>query len=139
VSYARPLSKLVYASSWPAFRFTHQIRTLQAYFKPDWAILGEALLIGFPSFVKGISADQVGIGTNNLLRLIGGDSALGVFAIVNRLYAARTRRNWASCRGCSRSWGITSAGSAWAGCGRPSPMRSPRRPYTGCWSTACAC
>jgi Na+-driven multidrug efflux pump len=25
--------------------------------------------------------------TNNLLRLIGGDSALGVFAIVNRLYS----------------------------------------------------
>jgi Na+-driven multidrug efflux pump len=47
----------------------------------------EIIIIGFPSFVKSISASIVVIVTNNLLRLIGGDSALGVFAIVNRLYS----------------------------------------------------
>jgi putative MATE family efflux protein len=67
----------------------HRSYQIQAsYFQPDWAIMGEVLLIGFPSFVKGLSAGMVGIVTNNLLRLIGGDSALGVFAIVNRLYSA---------------------------------------------------
>ena len=45
-------------------------------------------MIGLPSFLKSLSASLVVIITNNLLRLIGGDSALGVFAIVSRLYAA---------------------------------------------------
>lgn len=59
-----------------------------AYFKPDKAIIGEVLLIGLPSFLKSISASLVMIVTNNLLKLIGGDSALGVFAIISRLYVA---------------------------------------------------
>jgi putative MATE family efflux protein len=58
------------------------------YFKPDWAIMAEVLIIGFPSFAKGISAGMVAVVTNNLLRVIGGDSALAVFAIANRLYSA---------------------------------------------------
>ncbi|HET7080644.1 MAG TPA: MATE family efflux transporter [Chloroflexia bacterium] len=70
------------------FRKHRSYQIQAAYFQPDWAIMGEVLLIGFPSFVKGLSAGMVGIVTNNLLRLIGGDSALGVFAIVNRLYSA---------------------------------------------------
>lgn len=41
-----------------------------------------------PSFVTSISASLFVIVTNNLLRLIGGDSALGVFALVNRLSSA---------------------------------------------------
>ena len=45
-------------------------------------------MIGLPSFVKSISASLVVIITNNLLKVLGGDSALGVFAIVSRLYAA---------------------------------------------------
>jgi putative MATE family efflux protein len=59
-----------------------------AYFKPDRPIIGEVLLIGLPSFLKSISAGIVVIITNNLLRLLGGDSALAVFAIVGRLYTA---------------------------------------------------
>jgi putative MATE family efflux protein len=59
-----------------------------AYFKPDSLIIGEVLLIGLPSFLKSISAGIVVIITNNLLRLLGGDSALAVFAIVGRLYTA---------------------------------------------------
>ena len=59
-----------------------------AYFIPDWAIIGEVLMIGLPSFLKSISAGLVVIVTNNLLRVLGGDSALGVYAIAGRLYAA---------------------------------------------------
>ncbi len=59
-----------------------------AYFIPDWEIIGEVLMIGLPSFLKSISAGLVVIVTNNLLRVLGGDSALGVYAIAGRLYAA---------------------------------------------------
>jgi putative MATE family efflux protein len=59
-----------------------------AYFKPDKSIIQEVLMIGLPSFLKGISASLIVIVTNNLLRLMGGDSALGVFAIISKLYAA---------------------------------------------------
>lgn len=59
-----------------------------AYFKPDWKLIGEVLAVGFPSFIKSLSASLVVIVTNNLLKTIGGDSALGVFAIVNRIYSS---------------------------------------------------
>lgn len=59
-----------------------------AYFKPDRAIIHEVLAIGLPSFIKSLSAGLVVIVTNNLLKSIGGDSALGIFAIINRLYAS---------------------------------------------------
>lgn len=57
------------------------------YFKPDWSLISEVLMIGFPSLIKNLSASLVIIVTNNLLKLIGGDTALGVFAIVSRLYS----------------------------------------------------
>jgi putative MATE family efflux protein len=65
---------------------TYKIKT--SYFKPDWPIIGEVIIIGFPSFMKSISASMVVVVTNNLLKQIGGDSALGVFAIVNRLFSS---------------------------------------------------
>ena len=68
------------------FRKNRSYAIKASYFKPDWSIIAEVLLIGLPSFVKGISAGLVVIVTNNLLGRIGGDSALGVFAIVSRLY-----------------------------------------------------
>lgn len=58
------------------------------YFKPNLAIMGEVILVGFPSFIKSLSASLVVIVMNNLLKLTGGDSALAVFAIVNRLYSS---------------------------------------------------
>ena len=64
---------------------SYQIRA--SYFRPDWSIIREVILIGFPSFVKNFSASLFVIVTNNLLKVIGGDSALGVFAIVSRLYS----------------------------------------------------
>ncbi len=57
------------------------------YFKPDWRLIGEVLMIGFPSLIKNLSTSLVVIITNNLLKAIGGDTALGVFAIVGRLYS----------------------------------------------------
>lgn len=65
---------------------SYQIRL--AYFKPDWAIMGEIIAVGFPSFVKSFSASLVVIVTNNLLKTIGGDSALSVYAIVGRLISS---------------------------------------------------
>lgn len=73
------------------FFFLRKNRSYQikiAYFKPDKSIIAEVLMIGLPSFLKSISTGLIVIVTNNLLRLMGGDSALGIFAIVNRLYAA---------------------------------------------------
>lgn len=69
------------------FRKNRSYQIKAPSFKPDWSIMVEVILIGFPSFFKSLSASMVVIITNNLLKLIGGDSALGVFAIVNRLYS----------------------------------------------------
>jgi putative MATE family efflux protein len=70
------------------FRKNRSYRIRASYFKPDWSLIGEVLMIGFPSLIKNFSVSLVVIITNNLLKQIGGDSALGVFAIVNRLYSA---------------------------------------------------
>ncbi len=70
------------------FRKNRSYTLKAAHFKPDRMIIAEVMIIGFPSFMKSVSASLVVIVTNNLLKLIGGDSALGVFAIVNRLYSS---------------------------------------------------
>ncbi len=70
------------------FRPNRSYRINDASFKPDKTIIGEILMIGLPSFLKSLSASLIVIITNNLLKVMGGDSALGVFAIVNRLYAS---------------------------------------------------
>jgi MATE family, multidrug efflux pump len=69
-------------------RKNRSYRIRASYFKPDWSLIGEVLMIGLPSLIKNFSVSLVVIITNNLLKQIGGDSALGVFAIVNRLYSA---------------------------------------------------
>ncbi len=70
------------------FKKNRSYQLQAAYFKPDWPIMAEVIIIGFPSFVKSLSASLVVIITNNLLKAIGGDSALSVFAIVNRIYSS---------------------------------------------------
>ncbi len=70
------------------FRRNRSYQIKAAYFKPSWPLIGEVIAIGFPSFVKSLSASLVVIITNNLLKSIGGDSALGVFAIISRLYSS---------------------------------------------------
>lgn len=70
------------------FRKNRSYQIKAAYFKPDWPLIGEVITIGFPSFVKSLSASLVVIVTNNLLKTIGGDSALSIFAIVSRLFSS---------------------------------------------------
>ncbi len=72
------------------FRKNRSYNIKAAYFKPDWMLIGEVITIGFPSLVKSLSAGLVVIITNNLLKTIGGDSALSVFAIISRLYSSLT-------------------------------------------------
>ena len=72
------------------FRKNRSYNIKAAYFKPDWMLIGEVITIGFPSLVKSLSASLVVIITNNLLKTIGGDSALSVFAIISRLYSSLT-------------------------------------------------
>jgi putative MATE family efflux protein len=69
------------------FRKNRSYQIKAAYFKPDWALIGEVVSIGFPSLIKSLSASLVVIITNNLLKAIGGDNALAVFAIAGRLYS----------------------------------------------------
>jgi Na+-driven multidrug efflux pump len=72
------------------FRKDRSYQIKASFFRPDGSIIREVLLIGLPSFLKSISASLVVIVTNNLLKVMGGDSALGVYAIVGRLYSALT-------------------------------------------------
>ncbi len=69
------------------FRKNRSYRIRASFFKPDWSIISDVLIIGLPSFLKNFSVSILVIVTNNLLKLIGGDSALSVFAIVNRLFS----------------------------------------------------
>ena len=57
-----------------------------SYFNPDFKLIGEVILIGFPSLIKNLSSGLIVVVMNNLLKVVGGDMALGVFAIVGRLY-----------------------------------------------------
>ncbi len=87
---ATVLGQTISASMGIYFFFFRKNRSYQikmASFQADWSIMAEIILIGFPSFCKSISASLVVIITNNLLKVMGGDSALAVFAIVNRLYS----------------------------------------------------
>lgn len=59
-----------------------------AYFRPNWPIIGEVAMIGLPSLIKNLSVGLTAAITNNLLRQLGGDAALSVFAIVGRLASA---------------------------------------------------
>jgi putative MATE family efflux protein len=70
------------------FRKNRSYQIKAAYFKPEKSIISDVLMIGLPSFLKSISASLVVIVTNNLLKLVGGDNALSVFAIIGRLYSA---------------------------------------------------
>lgn len=70
------------------FRPGRLYRIRASFFRPDWAIIGAVLLIGLPSFLKSMGASLLVIITNNLLRAAGGDSALSVYAIAGRLFAA---------------------------------------------------
>ncbi|GGJ52476.1 MATE family efflux transporter [Deinococcus roseus] len=65
---------------------SYQIRS--KHFRPHWQTLKEILLVGLPSLTRNLSASVLAIVVNNLLKGMGGDSALSIFAVVNRLYVA---------------------------------------------------
>ncbi|WP_437681495.1 MATE family efflux transporter [Sorangium sp. So ce131] len=69
------------------FRKSRSYHIKASYFKPDWPIVTEVLMIGSPSLITNFSISLIAVITNNLLRLIGGDSALSVFAIVSRIHS----------------------------------------------------
>lgn len=56
------------------------------HFIPRKEIVIEIILVGLPSFLKNISTSLIAVLTNNLLRTMGGDAALSVYAIVSKLY-----------------------------------------------------
>jgi putative MATE family efflux protein len=56
------------------------------HFIPRRDIIAEIMLVGLPSFLKNISTSLMAILTNNLLKSMGGDAALSVYAIVSKLY-----------------------------------------------------
>lgn len=70
------------------FRRDRPYRLKAKYFTPNWPLIGEIVLIGLPSLVKNLSASVLAVVMNNLLKGMGGDTALSMFAVVNRLYAA---------------------------------------------------
>lgn len=58
------------------------------YFIPDRGIIMEIIAVGLPSFLKNMSASLMAVITNNLLKSLGGDAALSVYAIVGKLYGS---------------------------------------------------
>jgi len=62
------------------FRKNRSYRIKAAYFKPDWSLIGEVLMIGFPSLIKNFSVSLVVIVTNNLLKLSRLFSLTGIWA-----------------------------------------------------------
>jgi putative MATE family efflux protein len=55
------------------------------YFIPDGGIITEIITVGMPSFLKNMSASLMAILMNNLLKSLGGDAALSIYAIVGKL------------------------------------------------------
>jgi putative MATE family efflux protein len=67
-------------------RKSYLIKTI--YFIPSFEIIKEIVLVGLPSFLKNMSASLMAILTNNLLKELGGDAALSVYAIAGKLYTS---------------------------------------------------
>lgn len=55
------------------------------HFKPDFSILWEIISVGFSSFARNIAGSIVAIVLNNSLKIYGGDAALTVYGIINRV------------------------------------------------------
>lgn len=70
------------------FRKNRPYLLKRRHFHPDWKTTSEILMIGLPSLAKNLSASLLAVVINNLLKNLGGDGALSVFAVVNRIYLA---------------------------------------------------
>ncbi len=53
--------------------------------KPDFKLISEIFVLGFPAFIQQVSASLSMIIVNNFLRGYGGDIAISTFGIVNRI------------------------------------------------------
>ncbi|WP_242875979.1 MATE family efflux transporter [Cellulosilyticum sp. I15G10I2] len=55
------------------------------HLKPDWTILRETMAVGFPSFARQAAGSIIAIILNNSLAFYGGDLAISVYGVVNRI------------------------------------------------------
>ena len=55
------------------------------HLKPDWKIIYEIVAVGFPSFARQVAGSITAIILNNSLIFYGGEMALAVFGVVNRV------------------------------------------------------
>nr|WP_255449273.1 MATE family efflux transporter [Deinococcus arboris] len=70
---------------WYFFLRPRPVRIAPWLWRPHAPLLWEVARTGLPSFAKNASASLLIIVTNHLLRGVGGDTALSVFAVVSRL------------------------------------------------------
>jgi putative MATE family efflux protein len=56
-----------------------------AHFKPKIEMIKEIFLVGFPTFTRNVAGSLLAIVANNALAVYGGDLAISVFGIMNRL------------------------------------------------------
>ncbi|MBM7614153.1 MATE family efflux transporter [Alkaliphilus hydrothermalis] len=57
------------------------------HLKPDWKIIKEIFTVGFSAFTRSSTNSIFSIVVNNSLRIFGGDIAITIFGIVNRVIA----------------------------------------------------
>ncbi|MFZ5969701.1 MAG: MATE family efflux transporter [Bacillota bacterium] len=55
------------------------------HLKPDWEIIYEIITVGFPSFARQVSGSIIAIILNNSLAVYGGELAISVYGVVNRV------------------------------------------------------
>jgi len=55
------------------------------HFKMKWLIMKEMISLGFASFIRQVSMSALIIVVNNSLKIYGGDIAIAVFSVVNRV------------------------------------------------------
>ena len=55
------------------------------HLRPDWNIIHEIIVVGFPSFARQVAGSIIAIILNNSLVFYGGELALSVYGVVNRV------------------------------------------------------
>ncbi|KUO76067.1 MAG: MATE family efflux transporter [Clostridia bacterium BRH_c25] len=55
------------------------------HLKPDWQIISEIITVGFPSFARQASGSIIAIIMNNSLAFYGGELAISIYGVLNRV------------------------------------------------------
>ena len=55
------------------------------HLKPDWQIIREIITVGFPSFARQASGSVIAIIMNNSLAFYGGELAISIYGVLNRV------------------------------------------------------